>query len=114
MTKLSLPQFHITGQSLQRSLTWSLLAFIVLSIGSRLLQQSGTIVAEVAIVAGIGATIGLVAWQQLAIRRLSRRLQRIEGQLATSQTSAKVKPISPSPVTHFDSEHLFYQGQTKH
>lgn len=104
----------IDSRTLQQGLTWTLLAFIILSIGSRLLQQSPDTVIGVVVLVSIGLLIGIIAWQHFQIRTLHKRLTRIERRSSKPEEIGRIKPISPASVSHFDSDQFFYRGQTKH
>jgi hypothetical protein len=108
--------YQFNGPRLQQTVTWLLLGFIVITIVSRLLQQAPSTILGVGILVGFCLLVGVIAWQHWQIRRLHNRVHHVEKLAVETKPVQPVKPIAPAPesVTHIETEHLFYQGQTKH
>jgi hypothetical protein len=90
-----------------------MVAMMVLLISARLAEQSTVAIVGVLAVIGVGALIVVAGWQQLQIRRLQHQIHLLHGQIQRSVPRRTPKP-EPTVVSHFDAEHFFRQGQTKH
>jgi hypothetical protein len=114
MPKYLKRKYVIDPQLFQRTLTWSLLAFIAVSLLARLLQQRADVILGVSFLASLAIFVAIVVWQHLQIRRLVRRLEMLEQRAGGKESRGPLRTITPSTVSHFDTEQLFHRGQTKH
>lgn len=114
MPKYLKRKYAIDPLLFQRTLTWSLVAFITVSLLTRLLQQQADIVLGVTVIASLAVFVAIVVWQQLQVRRLAARVESLEQLAKPPERRGPLRTIAPSSVSHVDTEQFFHSGQTKH
>lgn len=114
MLRLStkLPRLTFPRQGFQQWLSWSLIGTTIVLLVSNFAGQTG-LLATLAIVA-LGLLTAGFLWQQRQIRLLQRQLLSMQQQYKHLQPRRAARPVPASAIQHYESDHLFHQGQTKH
>lgn len=106
-------RLQIQPRTPQQLLLWAMVTMMILLISARLAEQSTAAIVSVLAVVGVGALIIVAGWQQLQIRRLQHQIHMMHTQIQRPSPRRAPKP-EPTVVSHFDMEHFFRHGQTKH